>query len=125
MRRKRRIFVVDDDAPARESTAVLLALFGWDVRAFACADDLLEAIDLDPPACIVSDLDMPGTDGASMIESLRRSGNRVPVVVMTGFGSRQNLAARAQAAGARTILSKPFRDIDLQGAVERAVAQVD
>jgi FixJ family two-component response regulator len=97
---------------------------GWPVRAFATADDLLEAVGEERPACIVSDLDMPGMDGAELVESLRSRGIPVPVIVVTGLMANAPLALRATTAGAREILSKPFGENEIQGAVERALARV-
>jgi len=119
-----KIFVIDDDGPARESLSYLLASMGWPVRAFASADDLLDAVSQDRPDCIVSDLDMPGMDGAEMLEHLHSRGMRIPVIVVTGLMASAPLALRATTAGAREIVQKPFRERDIEGAVQRALARV-
>jgi FixJ family two-component response regulator len=119
-----KIFVVDDSGPVRDSLAFLLSAMGWPVRAFATADDLLEAVSEERPACIVSDLDMPGMDGAELVESLRLQNIQIPVIVVTGLMANAPLALRATTAGAREILSKPFSENQIQDALDRALARV-
>ena len=89
------IFVVDDDRDVGEVSASLLSAFGWKTRTFRDARDCLAAALDQPPACILSDLQMPRMDGNALMEALRATGVNVPVVVMTGASKGSDAAVRA------------------------------
>jgi FixJ family two-component response regulator len=54
------IFVVDDDASARNGLARLLRIAGYDVNDFASAEDFLEGLGTEVSGCLVLDARMPG-----------------------------------------------------------------
>ena len=54
------MFVVDDDASARNGFVRLLYTAGHDVQAFASANEFLDALDPDVSGCVVLDARMPG-----------------------------------------------------------------
>src|SRR6266852_3739631 len=56
---------------------------------------------------IVTDMRMPGSDGLDIVELLRATEWRVPVIVMTAFGDGET-RARAHRLGA-ILLDKPFK----------------
>jgi two-component system, LuxR family, response regulator FixJ len=116
------IFVIEDNVSVRDATRMLLSAIGYSVRAFADAGECLAAIAADAPACVISDLQMPGMDGAELIEELARRSAPVPVIVITGLGPGSPLLARAQGGGASAVLFKPVRGEQLVAAVRRVVA---
>ena len=114
------IFVVDDDRDVGEVSASLLSAFGWKTRTFRDARDCLAAALDQPPACILSDLDMPFMDGIRLMEALSAAGIKVPVVVMTGLS--RHSPGWAQAADlASGMVAKPYGEADLYRSISRAV----
>ena len=89
------VFVVDDNADGREAASMLLTVYGWRTRTFDDASSCVAAAADDPPACILSDLQMPRMDGNALMEALRATGVNVPVVVMTGASKGSDAAVRA------------------------------
>ncbi len=87
LRHPKVVLVVDDNADARNSLALLLRLLGVDV---ATAGDGREALDYlrahEPPSLIVLDLRMPGMDGFQFRDAQRREPalSRIPVIVCSG-----------------------------------------
>ncbi len=111
---RRRILVVDDDRAFRLSTAELLRQDGYDV---VLANDGSEAVDVlarDPVDLMLLDLRMPGIDGVSLVEVLRKRGEGVPILMITGFGTIET-AVRSLHTGADDFLTKPV-DPDLLSA---------
>jgi CheY-like chemotaxis protein len=102
-----KILVVDDNADARDTLAVLLRDAGHQV---ACAADWREALPVvlaQPLDAVVLDLRMPEMDGSSFLEVVR-SYHRLrtlPVVVLTGAEDGP-LADRARAQGVAAVLVK-------------------
>jgi two-component system response regulator MprA len=104
-----KILVVDDERPVREALRRALELEGYDVELAA---DGLEALDrLDRrdvvPDALVLDVLMPGIDGLEVCRSLRRSGNRLPVLMLTARAEVLDRVAGLD-AGADDYVVKPF-----------------
>jgi two-component system response regulator FixJ len=101
------IYVVDDDDGVRDSLAVLIESGGFPVRSFESADAALAHVREDRPACILTDVRMPGTDGLAFQEKLAGFCSGVPVIIMTGHGDVP-LAVRAMKGGAVDFIEKPL-----------------
>ena len=101
-----RVLVVDDNEDAAETVAVLLDLWGHDVRtAMDGFSALAAAAELDPEV-ILLDIGLPRLDGYEVARRLRESGNRALVVAMTGYG-RDEDRRRSREAGFDEHLVKP------------------
>ena len=117
------VFIVDDDAPMRDSLLMLLRGEGLRARAFAGAADFLNALPDDRYACVVTDVRMPGMEGPELIRRLRSlRGDAWPIIVITGHADVP-LAVQTMKAGACDFLEKPCKDQVLLDAVSRAVAR--
>ena len=111
-----RILIVEDDRRLTEFLAKGLRSVGFTptvcrdgVRAAALATD--ESFDL-----VLLDLGLPGRDGLSVLRSVRASGQRLPVIVLTGH-DELNETVTALNSGADDYVTKPF-------AFEELVARV-
>ena len=71
---------------------------------------------------VVTDLGMPKLDGLGLIRKIRALGSRVPVVVMTGAISSEQIAD-CRELGVSEFLRKPFRVDDLLKSLERATSE--
>ncbi len=103
------VFVVDDDAPVRDSLAFLLQAAGFPVRTFASGEAFLQAWRPHWRGCLLTDVRMPGLDGLGLQQALAQRGADLPVIVMSGHGDIP-LAVRAMKNGAQDFLEKPFDD---------------
>lgn len=115
------VFVVDDDASVRKALRRLLRTVGLWVETFASAKEFLLYQQPDAPGCLVLDVRMPGLDGLQLQHALNDAGASLPIVFMTGDGDIP-MTVQAMKAGAVDFLPKPFRDQDLLGAVQQAIA---
>lgn len=116
------IFVVDDDEPVRDSLALLLETVGLHVEAFASAEDVLARCQKTRPACVVTDVRMPGMDGLELQQRLSKLHADVPVIVITGHGDVP-LAVQAMKAGAVDFIEKPFSDDVILASIESAAGR--
>lgn len=123
-RRAPTIFIVDDDEAVRGALRMLVMSFGWSASAYESGQAFFHALRRVTPDCILLDLDMPGMNGAEVQESLRAQGIEIPVIIITGQKNPQ-LLARARAAGALGMLSKPFQDEELKRLIEHAIRLAD
>ena len=114
------VAVVDDESPVRTMLGRELRLAGYRVTPFAAGEDLLASLQVQPLACVVLDVHMPGLMGLEVHARLRAARCDVPVVFITASDDAEldtatrNLAAR--------LLRKPFSSDDLVRAVGVAIA---
>jgi len=120
-----RILLVDDNDEFRESTRWLLEDADFDVRAFASAGALLDAldetVDAETATCIVSDVRMPRMSGIELQQELKRRSVDLPLVFVTAHADIP-LAVEAMRNGAVNFIEKPFDPITLVHAL-RAVTE--
>ena len=101
------VLVADDDRAVREALERALQLEGFEVELTADGDATLAAIEKRTPDAVVLDVMMPGLDGLDVTRRLRRTGNRVPILLLT---ARDAVGDRVEGldAGADDYLPKPF-----------------
>jgi FixJ family two-component response regulator len=113
------VFVVDDDHRVREALSSLIASVGLRVCAYGSAAEFLEAERPDAPACLVLDLQLPGSSGLELQRELA-DGAGPPIIFITGHGDIPS-SVRAMKAGAIEFLPKPFGDQELLQAIDAAL----
>jgi FixJ family two-component response regulator len=115
------VYVLDDDDRVREALTSLLSSVGFRVEAFASAAEYLKFQKPDAPACLILDLQLPGTSGLDLQQEIA-GGDAPAVVFVTGHGDVPS-SVRAMKAGAIEFLLKPFDDEELLRAIDSAIAQ--
>src|SRR5580704_10596270 len=119
----RLLSVVDDDESIRESLPDLIKEFGFAARAFSSAEEFLSSGSLDETSCLILDIAMPGMSGPELHRELKRRGEEIPVIFMTGQKD-ETILARVLEQGAAGFLFKPFSDTALLAAIKTALQAV-
>ena len=114
------VYVVDDDASAREGVADLIRSAGLTAKTFASAEEFLAAPRPKTPSCLVLDVSLPGLNGLDLQQQLAKSNAQVPIVFLTGHGDIP-MTVRALKAGAANFLTKPFDDEELLSAIRQCI----
>jgi two-component system, OmpR family, response regulator MprA len=124
-----KILVVDDERAVRESLRRALELQGYEVELAADGAEALARLAANGhPDAIVLDILMPEVDGLEVCRQLRRTGNSVPVLMLT---ARDAVGDRVEGldAGADDYLVKPFALEELLARVRallrRGAASID
>ena len=115
------VFVVDDDHRVREALSSLISSAGLRVAVFSSASEFLESVMPDAPACLVLDLQLPGTSGLELQQQLLTR-DTPPIVFISGHGDIPS-SVRAIKAGAIEFLPKSFDDQELLRAIHAAIDQ--
>lgn len=118
--REATIYVVDDDVSHLRSITRLLRAAGFEVVMHDSAAELLADLRADAAGCVLTDLMMPGMDGIDLQAELRKAGNPLPVVFLTGHGDVP-ATVRAMKGGAEDFLTKNAPMEELLAAVNRAL----
>jgi FixJ family two-component response regulator len=114
------VFIVDDDAPLRESLKNLIRSVGLRVEVFASAQEFLRSKRPDVPGCLVLDVRLQGLSGLDLQKRMADSDIEMPIIFISGHGDIP-MTVQAMKAGAVEFLTKPFRDQDLLDAVQHAL----
>jgi FixJ family two-component response regulator len=114
------IFVVDDDASAREGIEDLLQSVGLRVMAFSSPLEFLEYERPEVPGCIILDMRLTNTSGLEVQKVLAEAGVGLPVIFVTGHGDIP-MSVMAMKSGAIEFLTKPFREQSLLDAVNAGI----
>ncbi len=114
--------VVDRDDDSLLLYSEFLELNHWRVITAAGGPEALAKAIAERPDVVVSETRLPGFDGLTLSELLRRdcSTAHIPFVFVSSDATSANLA-RAVAAGALCVLTKPFLPEALLETIERAL----
>ena len=115
--------IVDDDQSVRESLPDLIREFGFAARVFSSAEGFLSSGSIDETSCLILDIAMPGISGPELQRELKRRGQEVPIIFITGQQD-ETIRALMLEQGAAGFLFKPFSDADLLTAIKSALAAV-
>lgn len=121
-----KILFVDDDPSARESLGALLTSLGAEVSVVDSAQAAMEALPKIQPDILISDLAMPGEDGFSLIERVRRLSpkqqGQIPAIALTAFAGLED-TRRTLAAGFQVHLAKPVDSFELAKAISELTSR--
>jgi two-component system, OmpR family, response regulator MprA len=111
-----RLLVVDDDDSIRSVLGRSLPYEGFHVTSAADGQAALQVLREQAIDCLILDIGMPGIDGLEVCRRLRKSGDSIPIILLTAYDGVGDRDGGFQ-AGADDYLVKPF-------AFEELVARV-
>lgn len=107
------VLVVEADQRSRADLAAFLARVGYQTRAFASGEALLEMIGECPEkACVLAEIELPGMTALELTARLRERGVQVPVIILTRL-SDVATAVKAMRSSVADYLVKPYVERDL------------
>lgn len=114
------VFVIDDEADVRELLAEFFRSRGLRVATANDGRAGVAAIEGDPAryGLILTDLQLPGSDGLAILRAAKRVNTSAYVVIVTGYASLDS-AIEAVRLGAYDYLTKPFSLGQLDVILER------
>ena len=108
-----KIWIADDDEAIRIVLEEGLKSAGLEITTFADGESLIDALNIDKPDLIISDIKMPGMHGYDLLKHIKNNYEKLPVIIMTAFTDMQ-AAIDAYGGGAFEYIPKPF---DLEEAI--------
>jgi DNA-binding response OmpR family regulator len=120
-----KILVVDDDPSVLKYVKGVLKAAGHDVSEATNGRECLIALKDQPVDLLVTDIIMPEQEGMETIRILRREGNSLKIIAMTGGlpGGATDLVKMAKMMGVDKALGKPFMPADILAAVNEVLGK--
>jgi two-component system nitrogen regulation response regulator NtrX len=113
--------IVDDEVSILQSLDGILADEGYGVVQASCGEDALEKVRKDPPDLILLDIWMPGIDGMTVLDEVKKLYPLIPVIIISGHGTIET-AVKATRMGAFDFIEKPLSIervlVSIQNAIE-------
>ena len=115
------VYLVEDDEAVRDSLQMVLESVGHKVVSYSRADTFLEDYSIDMAGCMVLDIRMPGMNGMELQRQLNTRNSILPIIFVTGHGDVP-MAVDAMQRGAVDFVQKPYREEELLGKIQQAIA---
>ena len=110
-----RILVVDDEPLVARTLGLIFGKSGFTVDTALSADEALASLTRNPPDIVLSDIEMPGRDGISLMQDIARELPQCPILILTGSHA---VLARVHESAATlrhrvSIVTKPCQPVEL------------
>ena len=116
------VLLVDDNDDLRYVLAAVLSRHGYRVIEAGDEPAAIEALRLNRPSLVLSDLRLPTGDGLGVLRAAKELDPALPVILMTGYGAIDEAVAAVR-EGALDYLTKPIDHEHLVLSVSRAIEQ--
>ena len=116
------ILVVDDDPQVREVLSDGLAALGYPARTAGGAREALEIIERESIGLVLSDIDMPESDGFELLQRIKAYDEDIDVIMVTGATDAET-SIRAIRRGASDYVTKPLNLEEVQIVIRRTLQE--
>ncbi|VAW77401.1 Flagellar two-component response regulator FleR [hydrothermal vent metagenome] len=101
------VLIVEDDSALRDALCATVELAGFAVKSAESGEQALSLVNEHDFQLVVSDVQMDGIDGHTLLHKIKARVAELPVVLMTAYGTIEK-AVESMRAGAADYLVKPF-----------------
>ncbi len=117
-----KVLVVDDSSTVRNEVSSFISSQGITVDTAVDGVDGLSKIGRDPEIkLILCDVNMPNMDGLTMVEKVKASGKKIPIIMLT-TESGPDMKKRGKDAGVKGWIVKPFNGPAAIGGIKSLVS---
>jgi len=114
------ILIIDDEKDVHYSFSRIFENSGYRLLAATSGDEGIKTLQKENPDLILMDIRMGTTNGLETLQQIRKFDTRIPVIMMTAYGTTQT-AIQAMKLGAFDYILKPFDIIKLKNLIETAL----
>ena len=117
------IYIVEDDAAIRELEQYALQSSGYEVQSFETSEPFWQAMRTAEPELVILDVMLPGMNGFSLCETIRRTDQKIGIIILSAKGQEQD-KIRGLSIGADDYMTKPFSVSELLARVKALCRRV-
>ncbi|MCG6905968.1 MAG: sigma-54 dependent transcriptional regulator [Desulfobacteraceae bacterium] len=114
------ILIIDDDDQLRRSFEKLLTEEDYAVQTAPSGEAGVKLVDQRSPDLVILDMRLPGMNGLQTFLQIQRIEPKLPVIIMTAFGTTET-AIEATKMGAYDYILKPFDIPDMLAVIQKAI----
>ena len=114
-----RILVVDNEKSMREMLSIALKKEGYAVETARNGEVAVEMIEGENYDVVITDINMPRSNGIDVLDAVNRLHPQTPVIMMTGYASAET-AVETMKKGAYDYITKPFNMDDFKLVIRNA-----
>lgn len=107
-----RILLVEDEVSLSKALKVILERNNYSVDQVYDGEEALSFLSADNYDCLILDLMMPKVDGITVLKTMRKEGNMLPVIILTAKSEVDDKVLGLD-SGANDYLTKPFNSREL------------
>ena len=115
-----KILLLEDDYLYKVSIKEFLQELDFNVDDFENGDDALDAVFTNSYDLLLLDIRVPGMDGFTLVETIRKEGLNTPIIILTSLTDIANLS-RGYDLGCNDYIRKPFDLIELKFRIEQLI----
>jgi DNA-binding NtrC family response regulator len=119
------ILIVDDEKNVLNALQRALRKEPYTIFAADSADKALQLIKAREVSLVISDYNMPGTNGLEFLKQIKALYPQVLTIMLTGQAEVQLAVEAINAAGVYKFILKPWDDEDLKITVRRSLESID
>ena len=123
MLNQKTILFVDDEPNVLSSLRRLLRREDWNLVVADSADAGLVVLQRQPVDMVVSDMRMPGKDGATFLKEVKALYPDTIRIILTGYSERDAVSRAFAEADIHEMISKPWDDEELKSILRNAFSQ--
>ena len=117
-----KILLIEDEELIRELYSDALRFAGFDLVLVENGEKGLEKWQQEEFSLLITDIGLPGISGWEVIESIRQQDERVPIIIVSGWGNQVELA-RSEKLKVNHFLSKPIDLFSLTSIIKKCLQQ--
>ena len=118
------IYILEDDAAIRELEQYALQSSGYEVQSFETSEPFWQAMRTAEPELVILDVMLPGMNGFSLCETIRRTDQKIGIIILSAKGQEQD-KIRGLSIGADDYMTKPFSPSELVARVKAHMARYE
>lgn len=115
----KKILIVDDEEGMRHMLSIILKKEGYETISVSNGNEALTAAEKDDYDFILCDIRMPGMDGLTLLQELKKRGCNSTIIMMSAYGT-MDTAIEAMKIGAYDYISKPFKSDEIILTIKKA-----
>lgn len=115
-----RILIVDDEEPVRQALKRLFRR-GYDVEVVASGEEALQLLNQEPYDVVISDMRMPGMNGAELLKNCYQRWPEMIRILLTGFSELESAISAINDGKVYRYVAKPWDNDELKGVVIEAL----
>jgi len=107
-----KILIMDHEPDILRTLETILTKEGYQVRGASGCEEAMSVFKSEPFDLAIMDIRMPGTDGLEFMRQVKKLGDDIEVIVITGSASIENAVKALRDDGAFDFLTKPLENVD-------------